>query len=74
MGVWSSDCPAIRRCPQWVSSQQSGEQFAVVCALDVARSTGCRNVDLVMDNVRTIAEGPLWPRLHAAGGPAAFFA
>ena len=61
VGVWSSEGPAIRRCPPWVSSQQSAELCGVVCALDVARSAGCRHVDLVMDNVGAIAE-VLWGR------------
>ena len=61
VGVWSSEGPAIRRCPQWVSSQQSAELFGVVCAPDVVRSSGCRHVDLVTDNVGAIAQ-ILWGR------------
>ena len=61
MGVWSSEGPAIGRCPPWISSQQSAELYGVVCALDVAWSAGCRHVDLVMDNVGAIAQ-VLWGR------------
>ena len=61
VGVWSSKGPVIRRCPQWISSQQSAELFGVLCALDVARSSGCRHVDLVMDNVGAMAQ-ILWGR------------
>ena len=61
MGVWSSEGPAIWRCPRWVSSEQLAELFGVVCALNVARSSGCRHVDLVMDNVGAIAR-ILWGR------------
>ena len=39
--VWSLEGPVIRRCPQWVISQQSAKLFGVVCALDVAWSSGC---------------------------------
>ena len=61
VGVWSSGGPAIRRCPPWVATQQSAEFYGVVCALDVARSAGCRHMDLVMDNVGAIAQ-VLWGR------------
>ena len=61
VGVWSSEGPAIRRCPPWVGSQQSAELFGVVCALDVARISGCRHVDLVTDNVGAIVQ-ILWGR------------
>ena len=61
VGVWSSEGPAIRRCPPWVATQQSAELYGVVCALDMARSVGCRHVDLVMDNVGAIAQ-VLWGR------------
>ena len=56
VGVWSSEGPAIRRCPPCVFSEQSTELYCVVCALDDARSAGCRHVDLVMDNVGAIAQ------------------
>ena len=59
--VWSSEGPVIRRCPHWISSQQSAELFGVLCVLDVARSSGCRHVDLVMDNVGVITQ-VLWGR------------
>ena len=49
VGVWSSEGPATRKCPPWLSSHQS------------ARSSGCRHVDLVMDNVGAIAQ-VLWGR------------
>ena len=61
VGVWSSEGPAIRQCPPWVDTQRSAELYVVVCALDVARSAGCRHVDLVMDNVGAIAQ-VLWGR------------
>ena len=54
-GKWSLEGPAFRNCPQWVGGQQSAGLFGVVCALDVARSYGCRHLDLVMDNVGAIA-------------------
>ena len=61
VGVWSPEGPVIRKCSQWVSSQQSTELFGVLCALDVAQSSGCKHVDLVMDNVGAIAQ-ILWGR------------
>ena len=56
VGVWSSEGPVIRRCPQWINGQQSAELFGVLCVLDVARGSSCRHVDLVMDNVGAIAQ------------------
>ena len=60
-GVWSSEGPVIRKCPHWVGSQQSAGLLGVVCGLDVARSSGFRHVDLVMDNLGAIAQ-ILWGR------------
>ena len=54
--AWSSEGTVIRRCPQWISSQQLAELFGVLCALDVARSSRCKHVDLVMDKVSAIAQ------------------
>ena len=63
VGVWSSEDPVIHRCAHWITSQPSAELFGVLCALDVARSSGYKHVDLVMDNVGAIAQ-ILW--VHAS--------
>ena len=55
MGVWSSEGPVIRRCHQRISNLQSAESFRVLCVLGVARCSGCRHVDLAMDNLGAIA-------------------
>ena len=51
VGVWTFEGLVIRRCPQWMTSQPSVEWFGVLCALDVAPTSGQRHVDLVIDNV-----------------------
>ena len=55
VGVWSFEGPVIRKCLQWISSQQSAKLFGVLCALDFARSSRCKHVDVVMENVDAIA-------------------
>ena len=59
--LWRSEGPVIRRCPHRVNTQQAAELFRVPCALDGAWSFGSRHVDLVMDNVGTIAQ-VMWGR------------
>ena len=61
VGIWNQAGPWIRRCPRWVTSQQSAELWGVLAGLE--RAQGPAN--LFVDNTGALSTS-LWGRANIA--------
>ena len=61
VGLWGPRGARIRRCPVWVTSQQSAELWGIMVALDEARALRAPAVRVFMANTGALAM-ILWGR------------
>ena len=64
VGLWGPKGGRIRRCPVWVTNQQSAELWGVVVALDEVQALHAPTVRLFMDNAGALAM-ILWGRVRS---------